>query len=117
MNSDPSEALLRFKALRDLHRGSGDNSASTRQCLMLVERQQVRLQKQIDRHAADDCKMLDARLEQAEMLASDEPEQAREIFQATIALYGGKGWATKQIERAREGLEKLPAVVVRPAAD
>jgi len=117
VNSDPDEALLRFKALRDLHRGSGDASPSTRQCLLLAERQQVRLQKQIDRHAADDCKMLDARLEQAALLASDEPEQAREIFRATIALYGGKAWAKKQVERAREGLEKLPAIVVRPSAD
>jgi serine/threonine-protein kinase len=105
-DANPERAVAQLSALVTLYGGEAELNESQRQALALARRQLARLQKKVDARAEEHRKMLAERLDRADELRADEPEQARQIWRAVIQLYADKPWAGEAVERARERLGK-----------
>ena len=76
-------------------------------CLQLAKGRQRELKSIVANLAARERPLLLARLRLAEELAAEEPQQAREIYQAIINLYHDQSWANEIVETAQARLQAL----------
>lgn len=106
-DTNPEQALARLQALIDLYQDS-NVSDETRRCLVLAQRRVIRLQRQVDELSSGQITLLEQRLDRAEDLQTDEPEQARRICHGVIELFAEKPWADDLVARARRILAELP---------
>lgn len=106
---DPERGLAKLQALADLYQDRTDPSGPDGQCLDLVRRQMKRLRIQLAKSSPEMLAAVEERLKHAEELRNKDPERARAIWQALIALYGDKAWAAEAIQKAREALQANPS--------
>jgi aspartyl/asparaginyl-tRNA synthetase len=74
---------------------------------VLAERRLTQLRKEVEEQAKSQLEMLGKRLDEADAMRTDKPEQARAIYRAVIELYSDKPWAAEPVRRARKALEKI----------
>jgi hypothetical protein len=106
MRLNPTRAMTQLQALVDLHKQSGNGKGPTKLCLDLAERRLTLLRKEVEAAAKQQLDMLGKRLDAADAMRTDKPEQAQAIYRAVVELYSDKFWAAEQVRRAREALEK-----------
>ncbi|PQO30804.1 serine/threonine-protein kinase [Blastopirellula marina] len=109
VNSAPEEAADKLRALLAVYGPPDRMTGDAGRCLTLAERRLAQLDKQLAESSSKQLAEIGARLSAADKLAADQPDQARQIYQGLIALYGEKPWAWEAIEKAKAALEKLPA--------
>ena len=76
-------------------------------CLQLAAGRQRELKSVVADLAARERPDLLEKLRLAEELAVEEPQQAREIYQAIVLLYHDQSWANEIVEKAQAGLQAL----------
>ncbi len=105
---DPAEARAKLRALLQLYEGSPE-AASTddRRCLELARRQLQVLDRQAAPFVKKHLQAIQRRLEAARKVAAEKPQQARQICQAVVELYGGKQWAREAVRQAESLLRQL----------
>jgi len=105
---NPELALAKLDALIALYDDGDDNSEVARHYVKLAQRERTRVQKQVDRHAAEGRKLIESRLAKAAQLANQQPEASRKIYAGVVELYADKPWAADQVARARAALAAEP---------
>ncbi len=70
----------------------------------------VRLKQQSAKTAVEYQKLIDENLKRAEGTATNVAQQAREIWQSIITLYGDKPWVADSVAKAKAALETVPSV-------
>jgi serine/threonine-protein kinase len=106
---DTARGMAKLQALVDLYKDSDDVAGPAAQCLTLAQRRLAKLQAEMEKHAAQQLKLLRERLTAADALRPRDPEGARAMYRAMVELYGDKPWATDAIRRAREALTEKPS--------
>jgi serine/threonine-protein kinase len=104
---NPTLAMAQLQALLDLYKPSENDNGPTRLCLVLAERRLTQLRKEVEELAKSQLEMLGKRLDEADAMRADKPEQARAIYRAVIELYSDKPWAVEPVRRARKALEQI----------
>jgi eukaryotic-like serine/threonine-protein kinase len=108
--SNPELCMEKLQQLIDLYGYSKkEESGPTGDCVTWARRKLKQMNEALVGHTADDLKLIDTRLDEADGLAKSNLQHAREIYQAVIGLYAGKPWAAEAVRRAEAGLEKLKA--------
>ena len=102
---NPQAAILRLQALLNVYSG-GRPSNSDQRCLKLAREQLVQLQARAEVVSAADLQMIQQRLDAADRLDSDDPEQAAAIRRGIVVLYADKPWAEPAVKRATQALQK-----------
>lgn len=97
---DAEQGLAELTAFIELFGESHEDHA----CLELARRQIERLKKQLDENKLERVKLIEARLDRAAELASEDPSAARRIWRAIVTTYGGKPWAEDLVDRATRAL-------------
>ncbi|WP_425400475.1 serine/threonine protein kinase [Aeoliella sp.] len=111
--SDPRTAAEELSSLASLF-GSGTDEMeesereSTAAVVELARRQLGNLESVVAKQNKTDLATLTARLDAAEKLSEDNPEQAKAICLAVIELYEEQAWATELVDRAQALAESLP---------
>lgn len=122
------EALLQFYEYADLPESSSKSATSakgaatsgsgsatnsghkvvghTAECLELARRRLDRLKRQLAPAIQNQKDLLEWRLEEAERIATTDPDKADAIRRAIITLYQEKAWAAPYVERARAALSQ-----------
>ncbi|HET6883790.1 MAG TPA: serine/threonine-protein kinase [Pirellulales bacterium] len=104
---DPEAGMKKMTALVDLYGGAGDEQPTiTRQCLELARHKLDKLREDVAAYADDHRDQIAARLDRADAIAADEPQEAQKIWRAVIELYDGKAWAADFVAQAREKLNE-----------
>ncbi|NMC21090.1 MAG: serine/threonine protein kinase [Thermogutta sp.] len=76
------------------------------QCLELARRRLARMREELQDVIRNQFDLVQKRLDQADQLQAENPQQADAIRQAVIALYQEKPWAAELVERARRALNR-----------
>jgi len=79
------------------------------QCLELARRRLARMREDLRNVIRNQSDLVQKRLDQADQLQAENPEQADAIRRAVIALYQEKPWAAELVERARGALSRAEA--------
>ncbi|MCC9606402.1 protein kinase [Blastopirellula sp. JC732] len=108
IDANPEEAAAKLRALLAVYGPPDRLTGDAGRCLTLAQRRLEQLDKQLAETSRKQLAEIGARLAAADKLAEDEPEQARQIYQGLINLYGDKPWAWEAMEKAQAALEKLP---------
>jgi serine/threonine-protein kinase len=106
---DTARGMAKLQALVDLYKDSDEVAGPTARCLTLARRRLAKLQAEVEKHAAQQLKLLRERLTAADALRPRDPEGARAMYRAMVELYGDKPWAADAIRRAREALAEQPS--------
>jgi hypothetical protein len=109
LDLDTARGMAKLQAIVDLYKNSDDATGPTAQCLTLVHRRLADLQAQVDKHAAEQLRLLRQRLDAADALRPHDSERARAMYRAAVELYGDKLWAADAVRRAREALAEKPS--------
>ena len=102
---NPQAAILKLQALLNVFSG-GQPSNSDQRCLKLAREQLDQLQATAEVVSAADLTVIQQRLDAAEALSRDDPEQAAAIRRGIVELYADKPWAEPAVARARAALPK-----------
>lgn len=102
VNLEPALGRKKMQALVDLFREDSKSSKQARECYALALKELDRLDRQLQQHSADDVKVLQRKLADADELQSTDPDAAKRIRQAIVELYGDEPWAEEIVRRARE---------------
>ncbi|TWT38775.1 serine/threonine-protein kinase [Blastopirellula retiformator] len=108
VDANPEEAAAKMRALLAVYGPPERMSGDAGRCLVLAERRLAQLEKQLADTSSKQLAEIGARLIAASKLAEEDPDQARQIYQGLISLYGDKPWAWEAMEKAQSALEKLP---------
>jgi serine/threonine-protein kinase len=105
---DRQGAITMLENMLRLYPDKMDDPGPTGQWLQLAQWEREELRGQLEGEIADDLAVLKSRLDRADELARSESaehkQEAREMRQAAIELYGDKPWAQEAVKRAREAL-------------
>jgi serine/threonine-protein kinase len=110
---DPVAAEKMFAAIILLHGGEtagpleGKQAERHAACLQLAARRRRELESIVASQAARERTILLTQLQLAEELAAEQPQRAREIYQAVINLYQDQTWANEIVETAQDRLQSL----------
>lgn len=99
---EPALGRRKLQALVDLFREESKSSKQARECYALALKQLDRLDRQLQQHSADDMKVLEKKLDEADALQATDPDSAKRMRDAIIELYGEEPWAEALVRRARE---------------
>jgi serine/threonine-protein kinase len=114
---DPERGFKKFQALVDLYDQPGDRAEPTADYVALARRRLDRLREQMDKQAGAYQAVLQDRLEQAQLLAGEDPARARAMWHAMIELYAEKPWAAEMVAAARRALAEHPVVPRKPVPE
>ena len=111
-SASPDEAIGMLESLIKLY--SADNGSKTTDdrsalCVQLAERQLVQLREDFAKLTVRQLTAIRDRLAAADALAAKNPDEARDMYQAILNLYGDRPWAAAVVTEARLRLSKLPA--------
>jgi serine/threonine-protein kinase len=115
MNTAQSSPESAIDMLQSLIRLYGADAATTdaedRRALWVqsAERQLVQLREDVSKLTARQLTAIRERMTAAEHLAKEHPDQARDMYQAIIDLYGDRPWAAEVVAEARRRLEARTA--------
>jgi serine/threonine-protein kinase len=101
---DPERTVAKLQALVALYGSLPNASDRTAQCVELARRELQQLQTQAAKAVPHYQAVIDASLKRAGQLQESSPEQARNIWQSIITLYGDKEWAAAQVAKAKAAL-------------
>jgi hypothetical protein len=101
---DPERTVAKLQALVALYGSLPNASDRTSQCVELARRELQQLQTQAAKAVPHHQAVIDASLKRAGQLQESSPEQARNIWQSIVTLYGDKVWAASQVAKAKEAL-------------
>ncbi len=107
---NPQRTIDKLQALVQLYGSQGGQDESQEQCVELARREIVRLKQQSAKTALEYQKLIDENLKRAEGLRQTSPQEAREIWQSIITLYGDKPWGAESVARAKAALATVPSV-------
>jgi serine/threonine-protein kinase len=102
--SEPEKALARFEAITGLFGGNDDDSLTVE----LAGKQAAELREHVAERSKEHLAKLEERLDSADKLRAESPEEARRVYRSLIDLYGDKPWAAAAVERARQSLAETP---------
>ena len=102
---DAELGAARLRAIVDLFGPTGADGESTGQCLILVQRQLEKIDRETKKYVAEQITLLEERLDAADKLAESDPDRAKAIYAAVITLFADKPWAAKAVRRARDSLK------------
>lgn len=88
------------------HLSEGGPSA---RCLELARRRLARMREDLRNVIQNQSDLVEKRLDEADQLQADNPEQADAIRRAVISLYQEKPWAAELVDRARRALNSPDA--------
>ncbi|HTQ38421.1 MAG TPA: serine/threonine-protein kinase [Pirellulales bacterium] len=103
---DRQRTIDKLQALVELYGSQTDLSESTAQCVEFAREDLKELRNLTAKSMPEDLAVIDANLQRAEQLRQTSPEQARNIWQSIITLYGDKPWAAESIAKAKAALEQ-----------
>jgi eukaryotic-like serine/threonine-protein kinase len=106
---NPTKAMTELQAMIDLYEQPGEEKGKTKRCLAAARLRLRDLRVEVKKLAGDQCAVLRERLDAADSLRAREPERARAMYRAVVALYGDKPWAAEPVRRARKALDDMPA--------
>ena len=105
---DRQRAIMMLEAMLRLYPDKIDDPGPTGQWLQLARWEQEELREQLEAEIADHLAVLKSRLDRADELArsdsAEHKQEARQMRQAAVELYGDQPWAQEALKRAREAL-------------
>jgi serine/threonine-protein kinase len=104
----PDLAASQLQALADLYGHDAQATPDQAKYVALARRQLQRLRQRVDRERSAHVPLIEERLAAAARLESENPQQARQIYQGILQLYGQRTWAHEIVQQARERLEQSP---------
>ncbi len=108
--SDPAESVSRLEALLTLYGPDAESGPrAVQECVALARRQLELLRDPARALVQRQCRELHERLDRAEELLADDPQQALAIGRAVVSLYADKPWAADVVARAQRLLQAVPA--------
>lgn len=114
-DADPAAAVTQLDDLLALYAGDLSTASGKKReqrrleaCLSLAQRQRERLETQLESEREADRATLAARLDAAEAMYTDSPDEAKAICQAVIDLYASAPWASTVVARAKQLLTEGP---------
>jgi len=113
--SDPEQALQRLEALVVLYGREAAATGPTAECVELARRRIEQLSAELEAARDDIRAAILARLDEADRLASKDPDKATAIYRAVVALYSNKSWAADLVDRARRSLSGATVPAALPA--
>lgn len=100
--SDPAESVSRLEALLTLYGSDAESGPrAVQECVALARRQLELLRDPARAFVQRQCRELHERLDRAEQLLADDPQQALAIGRAVVSLYADKPWAADVVARAQ----------------
>lgn len=104
---DRGQGIARLTALLDLYGQGRTTSGPTGMCLELARRRLAELEQEMADQGQQRLDRLTDRLTLAGELVATDPDQARKMYEATIALYQRKPWADEAVQQARAALDAM----------
>jgi len=111
-SSSPEQAIGMLESLIKLYSADDEANATDERramCVELAKRQLAQLRGDFANLAARQIAEIRERLSAADALAADRPDEARDIYQAIINLYGDRPWAAEVVADVRHKLNSLSA--------
>jgi hypothetical protein len=106
--TEPQTALERYQKLIDMFPASVEQDRDIQLMTRSVRGRMTKLKRQMTKTADLHVALIRNRLSKARSLAKSDPDQARQIINAVIKIYGDANWAQKPVETAKKLLERLP---------
>jgi serine/threonine-protein kinase len=108
-SSSPEQAIGMLESLITLYSADGMKSTDERSamCVQLAERQLALLREDFAKLTSRQLSEIQGRLAAADALASEHPDQARDMYQAIVSLYGDRPWAAAVVAEAHQKLDSL----------
>ncbi len=105
------ESLIKLYDIGDLSdQGelSADSDSRRGKCVQLAQRQLVQLRSDFAKLTSSQMSAIRERLAAADLKAKTQPDQARQIYQAIVDLYGSEPWAASLVAEANQKIAALP---------
>jgi serine/threonine-protein kinase len=109
-SSSPEQAIGMLESLIKLYSADDDSDATNQRramCVQLAERQLALLREDFAKLTSRQLAAIQERLAAADALASEHPDQARDMYQAIVSLYGDRPWAAAVVAEAHQKLDSL----------
>ncbi len=101
---DPQRTIDRLQALVNLYGSASKPSERTAECVELARRQLKQVSAQLAKVLPQYMQLINVNLRKADQLRTTAPQQAKEIWQSIITLYGDKPWAAQQVAQAKAAI-------------
>ncbi len=111
--SDPVAAAEQLRALVNVFSGAQVSDADAR-CLNLAREQLADLEAKGKQQIQQQQQAIEQRLDEADAIATTQPDRAREIRAGVIALYRARAWAQPLVDRAQRALQESPPASATP---
>ncbi len=97
----PERCIAKLQALLDLYQYNSETAEPVGDCLVLARRRLDQLKQEVGKHAPEQLKIIGQRLDEADRLATTDPQRAESMYRAAVELYADKPWAAEAVRRAK----------------